>query len=99
MVLCSLGCSPHMFPLTLAASIFFSLQRAIGKFASAILALPRSILKLPKTILQYLIRAAKVSAKDYAVLFLVFVYGLCVSVDSALPFHSMLLNLYLFIRS
>ncbi|XP_068788263.1 piezo-type mechanosensitive ion channel component 2 isoform X7 [Struthio camelus] len=34
-------------------------QRAIGKFASAILALPKSILKLPKTILQYLIRAAK----------------------------------------
>ncbi|MCJ8745068.1 hypothetical protein PDJAM_G00126250 [Pangasius djambal] len=34
-------------------------QRAIGKFASAVLALPRSILKLPKTILQYLIRAAK----------------------------------------
>ncbi|XP_076837893.1 piezo-type mechanosensitive ion channel component 2 isoform X4 [Brachyhypopomus gauderio] len=34
-------------------------QRAIGKFASAVLALPRSIIKLPKTILQYLIRAAK----------------------------------------
>uniref|UniRef100_A0A8C3IXU4 Piezo type mechanosensitive ion channel component 2 n=1 Tax=Chrysemys picta bellii TaxID=8478 RepID=A0A8C3IXU4_CHRPI len=34
-------------------------QRAIGKFASAILALPKSIIKLPKTILQYLIRAAK----------------------------------------
>ncbi|TSR27764.1 Piezo-type mechanosensitive ion channel component 2 [Bagarius yarrelli] len=34
-------------------------QRAIGKFASAVLALPRSILKLPKTILQYLIRATK----------------------------------------
>ncbi|OXB66770.1 hypothetical protein ASZ78_003015 [Callipepla squamata] len=35
-------------------------QRAIGKFASAILALPKSIIKLPKTILQYLIKAAKV---------------------------------------
>nr|XP_023682088.1 piezo-type mechanosensitive ion channel component 2 isoform X1 [Paramormyrops kingsleyae] len=34
-------------------------QRAIRKFASALLALPRSILKLPKTILQYVIRAAK----------------------------------------
>ncbi|XP_050623478.1 piezo-type mechanosensitive ion channel component 2 isoform X1 [Macaca thibetana thibetana] len=34
-------------------------QRAIGKFASAILALPKSVIKLPKTILQYLIRAAK----------------------------------------
>uniref|UniRef100_H3B3G1 Piezo type mechanosensitive ion channel component 2 n=1 Tax=Latimeria chalumnae TaxID=7897 RepID=H3B3G1_LATCH len=34
-------------------------QRAIGKFASAILALPKSIIKLPKTILQYIIRAAK----------------------------------------
>lgn len=54
-----------MFTLTLAASIFLP-QRAIGKFASAVLALPRSILKLPKTILQYLIRAAKVSLKGYA---------------------------------
>ncbi|XP_030629584.1 piezo-type mechanosensitive ion channel component 2 [Chanos chanos] len=34
-------------------------QRAMGKFASALLALPRSIIKLPKTILQYIIRAAK----------------------------------------
>ncbi|XP_075441496.1 piezo-type mechanosensitive ion channel component 2 isoform X3 [Ascaphus truei] len=34
-------------------------QRAIGKFASAILALPKSVIKLPKTILQYLIKAAK----------------------------------------
>ncbi|XP_035384168.1 piezo-type mechanosensitive ion channel component 2 [Electrophorus electricus] len=34
-------------------------QRAVGKFASAVLALPRSIIKLPKTILQYLIRATK----------------------------------------
>ncbi|RXM29721.1 Piezo-type mechanosensitive ion channel component 2 [Acipenser ruthenus] len=34
-------------------------QRAIGKFASAILALPKSIIKLPKTILQYVLRAAK----------------------------------------
>ncbi|XP_078544278.1 piezo-type mechanosensitive ion channel component 2 isoform X2 [Lissotriton helveticus] len=34
-------------------------QRAIGKFASALIALPKSILKLPKTILQYLIRAGK----------------------------------------
>ncbi|MGH0140399.1 UNVERIFIED_CONTAM: hypothetical protein FKN15_042818 [Acipenser sinensis] len=34
-------------------------QTAIGKFASAILALPKSIIKLPKTILQYVIRAAK----------------------------------------
>ncbi|KAM4689740.1 piezo-type mechanosensitive ion channel component 2 [Discoglossus pictus] len=34
-------------------------QRAIGKFASALLALPKSVIKLPKTILQYLIKAAK----------------------------------------
>ncbi|XP_067109113.1 piezo-type mechanosensitive ion channel component 2 [Osmerus mordax] len=34
-------------------------QRAIGKFASALLALPRSIIKLPKTILQYIVRAGK----------------------------------------
>uniref|UniRef100_A0A8C9RYN6 Piezo type mechanosensitive ion channel component 2 n=1 Tax=Scleropages formosus TaxID=113540 RepID=A0A8C9RYN6_SCLFO len=34
-------------------------QKAIRKFASALLALPRSIIKLPKTILQYVIRAAK----------------------------------------
>ncbi|XP_059358611.1 piezo-type mechanosensitive ion channel component 2-like [Carassius carassius] len=33
--------------------------RAIRKFASALVALPRSIIKLPKTVLQYLIRAAK----------------------------------------
>ncbi|KAH0617821.1 hypothetical protein JD844_016445 [Phrynosoma platyrhinos] len=35
------------------------INRAIAKFASAILALPKSVIKLPKTILQYLIRAAK----------------------------------------
>ncbi|XP_036410203.1 piezo-type mechanosensitive ion channel component 2-like [Megalops cyprinoides] len=34
-------------------------QRAIGKFASALLALPKSVIKLPKTILQYIVRAAK----------------------------------------
>ncbi|XP_058468470.1 piezo-type mechanosensitive ion channel component 2 isoform X3 [Solea solea] len=34
-------------------------QRAIGKFVSAVLALPRSIIKLPKTILQYLMKAGK----------------------------------------
>ncbi|XP_043089484.1 piezo-type mechanosensitive ion channel component 2 isoform X2 [Puntigrus tetrazona] len=34
-------------------------QRAIRKFASALVALPRSVIKLPKTVLQYLIRAAK----------------------------------------
>ncbi|KAG8442206.1 hypothetical protein GDO86_011126 [Hymenochirus boettgeri] len=34
-------------------------QRAIGKFASALIALPKSVIKLPKTILQYLIRIAK----------------------------------------
>ncbi|KAM9427187.1 piezo-type mechanosensitive ion channel component 2-like [Salvelinus alpinus] len=34
-------------------------QQAIGKFASALIALPRSIIKLPKAILQYIIRAAK----------------------------------------
>uniref|UniRef100_A0A8B9LFH1 Piezo-type mechanosensitive ion channel component 2a, tandem duplicate 2 n=1 Tax=Astyanax mexicanus TaxID=7994 RepID=A0A8B9LFH1_ASTMX len=34
-------------------------QRAIRKFASALLALPKSVIKLPKTILQYAIRAAK----------------------------------------
>lgn len=39
---------------------FFSSQRAIRKFASALVALPRSVIKLPKTVLQYLIRAAKV---------------------------------------
>uniref|UniRef100_A0A8C1J6A0 Piezo type mechanosensitive ion channel component 2 n=1 Tax=Cyprinus carpio TaxID=7962 RepID=A0A8C1J6A0_CYPCA len=33
--------------------------RAIRKFASALVALPRSVIKLPKTVLQYLIRAAK----------------------------------------
>uniref|UniRef100_A0A673LGM8 Piezo-type mechanosensitive ion channel component 2-like n=1 Tax=Sinocyclocheilus rhinocerous TaxID=307959 RepID=A0A673LGM8_9TELE len=35
-------------------------QQAIRKFASALVALPRSVIKLPKTVLQYLIRAAKV---------------------------------------
>ncbi|KAL4623589.1 piezo-type mechanosensitive ion channel component 2 isoform X1 [Arapaima gigas] len=34
-------------------------QRAIRKFVSALLALPRSIIKLPKTILHYVMRAAK----------------------------------------
>uniref|UniRef100_A0A6Q2XB51 Piezo-type mechanosensitive ion channel component n=1 Tax=Esox lucius TaxID=8010 RepID=A0A6Q2XB51_ESOLU len=34
-------------------------QRAVGKFLSALIALPRSIFKLPKTILQYILRAAK----------------------------------------
>ncbi|XP_016897822.1 piezo-type mechanosensitive ion channel component 2 isoform X3 [Cynoglossus semilaevis] len=34
-------------------------QRAIGKFVSAVLALPRSIIKLPKTILQYVMKAGK----------------------------------------
>ncbi|KAJ8272895.1 hypothetical protein GJAV_G00094700 [Gymnothorax javanicus] len=34
-------------------------QRAIAKFASALLALPKSVVKLPKTVLQYLIRIAK----------------------------------------
>uniref|UniRef100_A0AAZ3RL39 Piezo-type mechanosensitive ion channel component n=1 Tax=Oncorhynchus tshawytscha TaxID=74940 RepID=A0AAZ3RL39_ONCTS len=34
-------------------------QQAIGKFASALIALPRSIIKLPKAIFQYVIRAAK----------------------------------------
>ncbi|GAA6107095.1 piezo-type mechanosensitive ion channel component 2 isoform X4 [Tachysurus ichikawai] len=34
-------------------------QRAIRMFASALLALPKSVIKLPKTILQYAIRAAK----------------------------------------
>uniref|UniRef100_A0A9J8CC37 Piezo-type mechanosensitive ion channel component 2a, tandem duplicate 2 n=1 Tax=Cyprinus carpio carpio TaxID=630221 RepID=A0A9J8CC37_CYPCA len=34
-------------------------QRAIRKFASALLALPKSVIKLPKTVLQYVIRAAK----------------------------------------
>ncbi|XP_048018925.1 piezo-type mechanosensitive ion channel component 2 isoform X5 [Megalobrama amblycephala] len=34
-------------------------HRAIRKFASALMALPRSVIKLPKTVLQYLIRAAK----------------------------------------
>nr|XP_019964666.1 PREDICTED: piezo-type mechanosensitive ion channel component 2 isoform X3 [Paralichthys olivaceus] len=34
-------------------------QRAIGKFVSAVLALPRSIIKLPKTVLQYVVKAGK----------------------------------------
>ncbi|XP_034038368.1 piezo-type mechanosensitive ion channel component 2 [Thalassophryne amazonica] len=34
-------------------------QRAIGKFVSAVLALPKSIIKLPKTVLQYIIKAGK----------------------------------------
>ncbi|TRY55216.1 hypothetical protein DNTS_032685 [Danionella cerebrum] len=34
-------------------------QRAIRKFASALVALPKSIIKLPKTVLQFLIKAAK----------------------------------------
>ncbi|XP_028328192.1 piezo-type mechanosensitive ion channel component 2 isoform X2 [Gouania willdenowi] len=34
-------------------------QRAIGKFVSAVLALPKSIIKLPKTVLQYVIKAGK----------------------------------------
>uniref|UniRef100_A0A8C4ZEK7 Piezo-type mechanosensitive ion channel component n=1 Tax=Gadus morhua TaxID=8049 RepID=A0A8C4ZEK7_GADMO len=34
-------------------------QRAIGKFASALLALPKSIIKLPKTVLQYVMKAGK----------------------------------------
>ncbi|XP_007564241.1 piezo-type mechanosensitive ion channel component 2 isoform X6 [Poecilia formosa] len=34
-------------------------QRAIGKFVSAVLALPKSIIRLPKTVLQYLVKAGK----------------------------------------
>uniref|UniRef100_A0A8D0CNE2 Piezo type mechanosensitive ion channel component 2 n=1 Tax=Sander lucioperca TaxID=283035 RepID=A0A8D0CNE2_SANLU len=34
-------------------------QRAIGKFLSALLALPKSIIKLPKTILQCVVKAGK----------------------------------------
>ncbi|XP_072220008.1 piezo-type mechanosensitive ion channel component 2 [Leuresthes tenuis] len=34
-------------------------QRAVGKFVSAVLALPRSIIKLPKTVLQYVVKAGK----------------------------------------
>ncbi|XP_072296798.1 piezo-type mechanosensitive ion channel component 2 [Eucyclogobius newberryi] len=34
-------------------------QRAIGKFVSAVIALPRSIIKLPKTVLQYVMRIGK----------------------------------------
>ncbi|KAL6104091.1 piezo2 [Pungitius sinensis] len=34
-------------------------QRAIGKFVSALLALPKSVIKLPKTILQYIVKAGK----------------------------------------
>ncbi|KAL2097108.1 hypothetical protein ACEWY4_006315 [Coilia grayii] len=34
-------------------------QRAVGKFASAVLALPKSIIKLPKLVLQHVIRVAK----------------------------------------
>lgn len=41
---------------------FFSprLQRAIGKFVSAVLALPKSVIRLPKTVLQYVVKAGKV---------------------------------------
>lgn len=41
-----------------------SLQRAVGKFASAVLALPKSIIKLPKLILQHVIRVAKVLGQE-----------------------------------
>ncbi|XP_015247000.1 PREDICTED: piezo-type mechanosensitive ion channel component 2 [Cyprinodon variegatus] len=34
-------------------------QRAIGKFVSAVLALPKSIIRLPKTVLQYVVKAGK----------------------------------------
>ncbi|KAM6918193.1 piezo-type mechanosensitive ion channel component 2 [Xenentodon cancila] len=34
-------------------------QRAIGKFVSAVLALPKSVIKLPKTVLQYVVKAGK----------------------------------------
>ncbi|XP_017266509.1 piezo-type mechanosensitive ion channel component 2 isoform X2 [Kryptolebias marmoratus] len=34
-------------------------QRAIGKFVSAVLALPKSIIRLPKTVLQYVAKAGK----------------------------------------
>ncbi|KAM9322035.1 piezo-type mechanosensitive ion channel component 2 [Pholidichthys leucotaenia] len=34
-------------------------QRAIGKFVSAVLALPKSIIKLPKTVLQYVVKTGK----------------------------------------
>ncbi|XP_076732429.1 piezo-type mechanosensitive ion channel component 2 isoform X1 [Maylandia zebra] len=34
-------------------------QRAIGKFVSALLALPKSVIKLPKTVLQYVVKAGK----------------------------------------
>ncbi|XP_069548591.1 piezo-type mechanosensitive ion channel component 2 [Brachyistius frenatus] len=34
-------------------------QRAIGKFFSAVVALPKSIIKLPKTILKYVVKAGK----------------------------------------
>ncbi|XP_041959521.1 piezo-type mechanosensitive ion channel component 2 [Alosa sapidissima] len=34
-------------------------QRAVGKFASAVLALPKSIIKLPKLILHHIVRVAK----------------------------------------
>ncbi|KAJ3594601.1 hypothetical protein NHX12_003908 [Muraenolepis orangiensis] len=41
------------------ASMVRTFQRAIGKFASAVLALPKSIIKLPKTILHYVMKAGK----------------------------------------
>ncbi|XP_054623072.1 piezo-type mechanosensitive ion channel component 2 isoform X2 [Dunckerocampus dactyliophorus] len=34
-------------------------QRAIGKFVSAVLALPKSVIKLPKTVLQCVVKAGK----------------------------------------
>ncbi|CAN9502681.1 unnamed protein product [Ophioblennius macclurei] len=34
-------------------------QQAIGKFVSAVLALPKSVIKLPKTVLQYVVKAGK----------------------------------------
>ncbi|XP_017703532.1 PREDICTED: piezo-type mechanosensitive ion channel component 2-like [Rhinopithecus bieti] len=58
-------------------------QRAIGKFASAILALPKSVIKLPKTILQYLIRAAKSPSSSFCTRYSQLLPGLIHPVQSA----------------
>ncbi|XP_016401731.1 piezo-type mechanosensitive ion channel component 2-like [Sinocyclocheilus rhinocerous] len=48
-----------LFTRPLTAGFLRGRARAIRKFASALLALPKSVIKLPKTVLQYVIRAAK----------------------------------------
>lgn len=75
-----------LMPMTLSISLpVLCSQRAIGKFASALVALPKSVIKLPKTVLQYIIRATKVSERSTCVIcsasILVFVH------KRHFPFH------------